>query len=89
MKKTSQFIEEIDSEWEDFIKRRKDDLPVLPKIEHHGHGHGHHDGKVRKFKISLLFFSSPFHLSMQRYLGILVGRLDSNSRYCYLLPLAS
>ena len=44
VKRASQFLEEIDSEWEDFITRRKEELPELPKIEHHGHGHGHDHG---------------------------------------------
>jgi hypothetical protein len=43
-KKSSHFKEEMDSEWEEFIHRRKEALSELPHIEDHGHGHGHGHG---------------------------------------------
>lgn len=45
MKKQSVFLDEMDEEWEDFITRRKAEIPPLPKVEHHG-GHGHHSGPI-------------------------------------------
>jgi hypothetical protein len=40
------FFDEMNDEWEEFLARRIEGLPVLPKIEHHGHGH--HAGPIDK-----------------------------------------
>ena len=53
-KKSSHFQEEMDSEWEDFLQKRRQGLPELPHIEEaHGHGHGHGHGGGGKFNLIL------------------------------------
>ena len=48
-KKKSLFLGEMDEEWDDFLARRAEALPPLPKL--HSHGHGHHTGPIDHEKI--------------------------------------